>query len=288
MADRQADLRLDAAPAVAHLCAPDVVRVLRQHRVRERMGADGAERMLGQRPDGVPVKAEALGQGRGFDAGAPRQGVDDVEEPVFRPRAKHPVQRVERRRLLLGAAGGQAERRSGEFDLDAIGRADRLLQLQPPEARRAIGEAGRHIGGERGLMPLQDRQRVLDEIAVAVVERQRDERPIRRLDDAPQRLVQAHDVEAKRLDATERAIEKRRLDLQQAVRRKPVRPARAHVVKHQDGTASARQRRQAAMQARRPEEGEAGPDDLLLQRTQSQPPNAFLTKSRKGALSFRC
>ena len=63
----------------------------------------------------------------------------------------------------MGAAG---------VDLDAVEARESLLELDPPEARRAIGEVRRHIGDERRLVAFENGQREIDEVAVAVVEGQ--------------------------------------------------------------------------------------------------------------------
>ena len=142
--------------------------------------------------------------------------------------------------------------------------AQRLLQLQPPQSRGTIGETRRDEGREGRAVTLEDRQRVVAQVAVAVVDRDGDEGSGLRGAKPPQRLVHRDEVVAEHADAAERGVEEIRFDLEQPVRRELPRRPGPHVVQREDGTLPARPRRNPRVEPGRLEEGEAGGNDPIL------------------------
>ncbi len=112
----------------------------------------------------------------------------------------------------MGAAG---------VDLDAIEAGEGLLELDPPEARRAIGEVRRHIGDEGAAVAFENGQREIDEVAVAVVEGQRHKGRLpwigRR--DRLKRLIEGQEAVAAPAQMTKKRVEELGTDLQPAVGR---------------------------------------------------------------------
>jgi len=106
---------------------------------------------------------------------------------------------------------------------------------------------------------------MFDEVGIAVIEGQRDERAASRGSRPSHGLVQGDKVEAKRRDPPQRGVEERWLHFEQPVRSEAIRAEGAHVMKHQDRPLPAGQRSETLVQASRLEEGKAGRDDRLLQ-----------------------
>ncbi len=91
-------------------------------------------------------------------------------------------------------------------------------------------------------MALQDRQGMLDIVAVAIVEGERREGPPGRGAQPAGDVVHRHDVPALMPEFAEHRIEKGRLDFEPAMRVERGRLVRADMMKHQDRAQSLRRR----------------------------------------------
>lgn len=120
------------------------------------------------------IEAQTRRQQAGLHASPRTQRQRHAQKLLLGAVAQEPVEVCEHLLLFLGVAAWSVEATPERGDVDAIQTANRLFQLHPPHARRAVGEAGGHIGGHGRAMALQHRQNMLDEVAVAVVEGEHD------------------------------------------------------------------------------------------------------------------
>ena len=98
--------------------------------------------------------------------GAAGEAADHIEEVALRSAGKVPGAGMVGPGFLPIADASQVVRRRA-VRLDAVQRAESLLELHPPERGGAVREAGGDVGGERRAVPFEDRQGMLDEVAVA-------------------------------------------------------------------------------------------------------------------------
>jgi hypothetical protein len=114
-------------------------------------------------------------------------------------------------------------------------------------------------------VPSQDRQGVLDVVAVTVVEGERQEgRPAGR---EPRRnVVERNEREAELAREAERAVEMLGRDLQERVRPEGVRPLRPDVMEGQDEPGAAREQPQGAVGPRRRDRPSPAPINPCLKR----------------------
>ena len=130
---------------------------------------------------------------------------------------------------------------------------------------RPIRKAGRHIERERRAVPAQDRQRVLQIVAIAVVEGEADEAAAEiALGHSPVHLVERDDVDVGAPQSRQHVVEELRRDFQQPVRLERVRARRPHVMQRQDRADAAEQRLQHAMCAGEVQRLQRGAQNGLL------------------------
>ena len=117
-------------------------------------------------------------------------------------------------------------------------------------------------------MALEDRQREVASIPVAVVERQRGEGRALPAPQASHGLFERDEFVTHCAHDAERLVEKLRRDLQQSVRREPRRrrPPRPDVMQREDHARPARRRPDRLVQTAGAERGETGADQLMFQR----------------------
>src|SRR5690606_19533471 len=108
-----------------------------------------------------------------------------------------PVEAVER--LLLPGCGGSID----IFDLVVFGEghglltSDDVLDGLPPDFPNTIDKSGWHIERERRFVAEQDRQGVLQVVAIGIVEGENDEgAPLMRRGEALERFIEGNDVDA--------------------------------------------------------------------------------------------
>ena len=183
------------------------------------MRPDGYQRMAAQRREPVPVHEQPVGQPPAFQGGAAGQIGDRLEQLRLRPLAQQPVDLVERRRLFLRRACVEPQSSAGDREFDRLQAADRLLQLQPPQPRGALDEAGGAKDREWRSVRLHHRQCDLESVAIAVVECRHGEGLAPRIGDPPARLVERHQFETLAADDPQGEIEKFRRDLQVSIGR---------------------------------------------------------------------
>ena len=236
---------------------------MRQPAVRHAMRANGRERMAAEPDHVAPVHEKPVRERLAVDARAEREVADRLQKLRFGPAAQQPVDPVECGRFLGRRPRGDAR----PPDVDGVEATDRLLELEPPQARRAFDEPGRTIDREGRAAAFKHRQRFVQRVAIAVVEGQRGEGRALRLDEPAARLAERHELEAFAPDDVQRQVEELRRDLQRAVRRiAGRRTLRPHAVERQNDAAAAREGAGRAVQAAGVKACETCADDRVLDR----------------------
>ncbi len=139
---------------------------------------------------------------------------------------------------------------AADLDHDALGHRHHALQRHPPQFAEPVGKARRHEQRERRLVPLENRQRVFEVVAVAVVEGERNEMAgIVPLDEPAAHLVLVDDIDAAPAQPHDHAFEKARLDFEQSVRLESTLRARANVVERENRPHAAIERPQGMVGA---------------------------------------
>ena len=231
---------------------------MRQAPVRDAMGADGRERMAAEPDHFAPVHEEPVRERFAIDPGAARKLPDRPQKLRLWARAQEPVDAIESGRLLSRRPRCEARRP----DVDRLEAPDRLLELEPPEARRAFDEPDRAIDGEGRVAALEHGKRGLQSIAIAVVEGQSSKGRAFAVDEPAARFVERHEFEAFARDDVERRLEEPGGNLERAVRRVAGRRSfPPHPVECQNDARPARGGSRRAVQPAGPEAGEAGTDD---------------------------
>src|SRR5437899_817238 len=111
-------------------------------------------------------------------------------------------------------------------------------------------------------MPLEDRIRPLQGVAVTIVDGHADETPAGiAFDETPVHLVQADEIDAAAPQPTHHVVEKARRDLQQTVGLKSVEAGRPHVMQGQDYPDTADERPHEVMRGAEIERFEAAAND---------------------------
>ncbi len=166
--------------------------------------------------------------------------------------AKEPIEGL----ALLGDRTGGKRRPASPGD--RLGPGNRLLQNHPPRLGGAIDEAGRDIDRERRAARLEDRQRLFEIVAVAVVEGERDEASAGRTGQALQRFVKADDVKAPRPHPVDHGGKVLRRHLEMGVRGEGGGAPRPHPVEREDRSAPAGEGRDRAVESGHPQAVENG------------------------------
>ncbi|MGY4367293.1 hypothetical protein ACVW1A_003358 [Bradyrhizobium sp. LB1.3] len=136
------------------------------------------------------------------------------------------------------AAGVVASSRSAAlpiFDLDLLGLGDHGFQRLPPQPPRALGEIAGDIDRQRRVKFAQNRQRIIEIVAIAVVEREGGEAAVEPAPHQPlMQLVHADDVDLVRAQMAERGAQEFGGDFEMPVRLECGVAARPHVVQHEN------------------------------------------------------
>jgi hypothetical protein len=147
--------------------------------MRQRVRPERDLGIAGERAQLVPAEAEVAGQTTDVEPGLVAEPGDDRSQALLRPGAQAPVDRLERCPFLGRGAARKIDGLAVEPDLETVETVDGLLELEPPQAAFAVGEIGRDEQRPGRPVAPQDRQRVLDVVAVAVVEPGRSSRETR-------------------------------------------------------------------------------------------------------------
>ena len=240
--------------------------MLGQHRMAQCVRPDGDAGRAGEGAQRLGGQAFAFDQRSRIDARLRRQLGNRREQNRFRAFAQTPVEPVERRLLLSVGSGRSVETAVRQFDRNARQRPDRLLQLQPPEPGGALGKAAHDIERPGRLMLGQHRPGMIEIVAIAVIEGERDEEAARfGIGQPGQRLVERDDVVALGPDQGQRPIEKIGRDLQQPVRMETAGGCRADMVQRQDRALALREPPAPAVGAGRRDGREGGRKSLVAQ-----------------------
>jgi len=129
-----------------------------------------------------------------------------------------------------------------DLQLDRIDHPQEMFEGSPPDGPAPVGEISRDKNSERLLIALEDRVRVLKDIAIAVIEREADERAVEiTFGKTTPSLIERDHVIAPLEDEPNSAIEELRRDLEMPVRREGHRRCRKDVMEREDGASPARQ-----------------------------------------------
>ncbi len=160
-------------------------------------------------------------------------------------------QRREGLMLLATGPAGQGPRRARRIERDLAARLDDLLQKLPPQIGVAVGQPRTDIDREGNAMRMEDRRRMDEIVAIAVIEGDRQEAFVDMAALQPVGgLVEADEAGSVGLQLRQQAVEELRFDMQQSVEAGAA-LARAHMMQHQDradtAQGGAEQRRQPAV-----------------------------------------
>ena len=196
-------LALDDRLTLEDFMARETVGVLGEHRMGQRMRADRRERMLAEFAQSAPVETELVDEVYALDASLVGERAGNAEKLSLLASPQGPVERLEGSLLLFRCPGRQIEQPARCLDPHRRQRRDRLLHFHPPHARGAIRETRGDEDSEGRAVLFEDRQGDMGRVAIAVVERQRNERrgvacPVANPRD---RLVQRDDRETLALQA---------------------------------------------------------------------------------------
>ena len=129
---------------------------------------------------------------------------------------------------------------------------DRHFEVDPPERRETLSKSSRDECRERSFVTLESRQRIVDEIAIAAIDRDRDEGlPRRLLAQAFLDVGERYEVVSPRFDQREHAIQKFRRNLHRTIGLESLRHVRPYMTQHQNRTSAARRGSCKVMQPRR-------------------------------------
>ena len=231
------------------------------------MRADGGERIGGDLADLAPGHAQLVAERRVVDAVAAREVAHRAAQIVLAlEAAQPPIDVLVEFVLRLGGIAIVAAVLPVHHQRDAAVLRDRGFQREPPQFAGAVGKAGRNVDRERHVVFLQDRKRVAQIVAIAVVEREADEAAAEILLLEPAvHFVERDDIDVRAAQAADHVLEKFGRDLQQPVRLKRIRARRAHVMQGQDRADAAQQRTQQPVGAGEIQRLHSGAENDLLQ-----------------------
>ena len=222
-------LTLDAGDAVGDLGAHVGLGQLAEGKVRLGMRADRHQRILRKLAQLVPGHEE-LGVARArVDAIRFGKHGDDGARQILGDRAQPPID------LMIGGflLGSGTKREMPSLALhaerDVRGRAQHVLERQPPQVGPAVGEIARHVDREREPVALEDRIGVLAVVAVPVIEREAGEGALAAVSEAVRNLIEGNHVEARIERGVNHRIEEVGRHAQDAARREVLRRIRAHL-----------------------------------------------------------
>lgn len=256
----------DARAAFEHLGRRRVRIQPRQAWMSERMRADRRPRIGRNGTQPLPIETETLDPRARVDAGLAAERRDGRAQRALVQPAQPPVESTERGALLRPASRRRGEITARQRKADSGETHHRLIDIQPPEGRRALGEARADEQRERRAMPTQDRQRVIEHVTITVIEGERDEaRSGPGIREARGNLVERHDPVAERMDEVERAVEEIRRDRQPGILVEMRDPIRADMVKGQDRATAGKTRRREPVDPGGGHRIEREPDEPVAQ-----------------------
>jgi hypothetical protein len=204
MAHRDVELRLQELAIVRHLAVGLVVAERGERGVRSRMASDRNERMVRQRAQAVGCQEVARGELFDRDAVGCERWLE--RRLATKVTADPAGDRTQARNLRVQIRAPDPSIHG--LDLDGVVLLEQGTQPQPPRVEFAGGRLGRHEDGKWDPGARHGRQRVLQRVAIAVIERDRGERLRRSVDDAPHRLVQSDDVTTRGSQSDDQGFEK--------------------------------------------------------------------------------
>src|SRR6266446_5640862 len=165
--------------------------------VVDRVGADRDERIVRKPRHFVPGHAQFLAEGRDVDPIAGAEIAHDLTKLLLGLEAAHPaIELVEQVPLLGHGAAFESLLLAVDQEADALVAGDDRFEREPPQFAEPVGEARRDVDGERHLVALEDGIGPLQGVAVAVVNGDADEAPLKvALDEATMHLVEADEIE---------------------------------------------------------------------------------------------
>ena len=171
MDDRTLQHAFNPGAAVRHFVGRDLLGLLRQIAMGDRVRADRDQGIGGERLQLVPGHAELPADRAFIDAVSRAQRRHLARQIVLARQSAQPaVQTIEGG--LLGRRGGSIEtsRSVADRDFDRTRLRDHRLQRDPPQPARAFGEIADHMHGQRCVKFAHHRQREIPVVAITVVE----------------------------------------------------------------------------------------------------------------------
>ncbi len=258
----------DPGAADRHFLAGDLLALLREVAMADRMCADGDQRLVGERLQFVPGHAE-IAADRGLVDAVTRTQRGNFAPAVMhvRQRAQPVVQAFERG--LLGRRRGRVETDRGAADrrFDRIGLRDHHLQRDPPQPAGALGEIAGDIDGQGCVKFSHHRQREIPVVAIAVVEGEAGERPREvALHHSLVQRVDGDDVDAARAKVRQHRAQELRHHFEMAVGLELRVTLRTDLMKREDRADAGEDRPQQMMRPGEIQRAQSGADDVAAKK----------------------